>query len=512
MVDDVGGVPELRFAVGRRGRIAYQQWGDGEDVVGVPPLAQNIEAAWDWPDIVAMFDRFGAMSRYLHYDKRGTGASDRLRGVPGLEERVDDMRTVMDHAGIERAHLLGNSDGGATALVFAATHPDRVTSLVLFGSGASTFPPEPSAARSARFALTARAFATSWGTVASPFVDRFAPSLARNGEFRRWHRRYERACCDSETLRDLLQMSWDTDVRGVLGDVRVPVLLLHRVDDRIVDVARSHEAAALLPDARVVELDGNDHLGYAGDRDAWLDEMERWLTGAVADRAADVVSSHPRARVVTLGRFAVEVDGQQVPTSAWGSRHARTIVKRLAVARGWPVTRDELFELLWPGEVDRAKVGARLSVQLTTVRRILRGGVDADRATVRLDLDEVELDLDEFGRAPDDGAVVAMHTGQFLPSDHDHAWTAATRAEVATRFAAAATRAAMAALEAGAPARAARVARRLLDDDPLNLRGHELLVAALLDQDQHTAAVAAHAAWSAAGDEVGVQVPPLDPV
>lgn len=503
-------VPPIRFAQARNGRLAYQQWGDGTDVVGVPPLAQNIELAWGWPDIAAMFERFGRIGRYLHYDKRGTGASDRLRGVPGLDERVEDMRAVMDEAGIQRAHLLGNSDGGPTALLFAATYPDRVYSCVLFGSGTSTFPTEPSAVERVGWRVASTAFAKAWGTRASPFVDGFAPSLAADQDFRTWHQRYERACCDSETLLDLLHMSWETDVRGVCRDVSVPVLLLHRRGDRIVDVARSREAAALLPDATLVELDGQDHLGYAGDRDAWLDELERWVTGLVSDRPAPSTRA-PRVRIVTLGRFAVEVDGQEVPTSEWGSRHARTIVKRLAVARGWPVTRDELIELLWPGETDRTKLGARLSVQLSTVRRVLLGGVVADRAHVRLDLNEVSLDLVDFDRAEDSGAVVAACTGAFLPADDALTWSAATRAEVAARFAGAAARAGAAALAAGRPGHAAELARRLLEAESLDLRGHELLVTALLDTDQHEEAATAHAAWAAAGEELGVRVAPLDP-
>lgn len=502
-------VPRIEFASARGGRIAWQRWGEGADIVGVPPLAQDIEAAWGWPDIVAMFERFGRIGRYLHYDKRGTGASDRLRGVPGLDERVDDMRAVMDDAGIERAHLLGNSDGGATALLFAATYPDRVHSCILFGSGTSTFAPDPSLAERAKWAVGFKAFAAAWGTRLSPFVDGFAPSLAGDQRFRRWHQRYERSCCDSETLLDLLQMSATTDVRGVATDVDVPVLLLHRTGDRIVDVTRSREAAALLPDATLVELPGEDHLGYAGDRDAWLDEMERWVRGRV--EAVAVVERPTDVRIVTLGRFAVEVGGTEVPTSAWGSRHARTIVKRLAVARGWPVTRDELFELLWPGETDRGRVGARLSVQLSTVRRILGGGVIADREAVRLDLDAVELDLVDFDAAEDDAAVVAVWTGAFLPGDTALPWTAATRAEVAARASAAGARTAQEHLRCERPGFAAEVARRLVEANALDLRGHELLVTALLDTDRHGEAAAAHADWVAAADELGVRVAPLDP-
>ena len=502
-------VPELRFATTRRGRIAYQQWGDGVDVVAVPPLAQNVELVWQWPAARAMLERFGQMSRFLHYDKPGTGASDRIRSVPTLDERVEDMQAVMDHAGVERAWLQGNSDGGPTALLFAATWPERVHGVILLGSGATTVTPGLTDAELRETLERQRVAAARWGTPDSPVVDRFAPSLAGDPAYRAWHQRYERACCDSATLYDLLTMSLTTDVSEVLPRVHCPVVLLHRTGDRAVEVARAHEAAALLPDARVVEFPGEDHFGYAGDADAWLDEQERVLTGAV--RVSTPAPPRPATRVVTLGRFAVEHDGRPVPLSEWGSRHARTIVKRLAVARGWPVRREELFELLWPGEHDRARLGARLSVQLSTVRRVLRGGLVADRDTVRLDLEEVALDLVDLDAAEDDTAVLAVVGGPFLPADADLAWTGPTRAEVQARAAVAAARVARRDLDAGLPDQAAATARRLVDADQHDLRGHELLVAALLAAEQHEQAVRAHAAWVEAADALGVQVPPLEP-
>jgi DNA-binding SARP family transcriptional activator len=241
-----------------------------------------------------------------------------------------------------------------------------------------------------------------------------------------------------------------------------------------------------------------------------MDELERWVRGSVDTTRARAARPR-RVRIVTLGRFAVEVAGVEVPVADWGSRHARTIVKRLAVARGWPVTRDELFELLWPGETERRKVGARLSVQLSTVRRVLGGGVIADREAVRLDLDEIDLDLAALDAATDDAAVVAVWSGDFLPGDTDLAWTAATRAEVATRAAAAGARVAQAHLDVGRPGAAAEVARRLVDANELDLRAHELLVSALLDTDHHDEATVAHAAWTAVAIELGMTVPRLDP-
>lgn len=500
----------MEFAAARTGRLAYQVFGEGADIVSVPPLAQNIEMAWGHPAVVAMLERFGRIGRFLHYDKRGTGASGRISQPPGRDERVDDMRAVMDAAGVEQAHLFGSSDGAATALLFAATYPERVRSVITFGGGAATVPPwVTTSERYDDVVARQRELVQLWGTPASPWVDGFAPSLAHDQAFRDWHVAYQRACCDSETLLDLILMSIDTDISEALPEVRCPVLLLHRSDDRIVEVARSHEAAALLPDAHVVEFPGEDHFGFAGDMDPWLDEFEVWVRGSV--QPVEAATRPTSVRVVTMGRFAVEVDGEEVPTGDWGSRHARTIVKRLAVARGWPVSRDELFELLWPGETDRRRVGSRLSVQLSTVRRVLRGGVVADRESVRLDLDEVELDLALLDAATDDATVVAAWTGEFLPGDVDLPWTAATRAEVATRAAAAGVRLAERHLAGGLTGRAAEVARRLIEANPLDLRAHGLLVGALLDTDQHEEAATAHAAWVTAGDELGVRVAPLDP-
>ena len=126
-----------------------------------------------------------------------------------------------------------------------------------------------------------------------------------------------------------------------------------------------------------------------------------------------------------MGRFDVVVDGTSVPTSAWGSKRARTLLKRLVVARGWPVTRDELIEVLWPDGGDIDRLGARLSVQLSAVRRILRGGVIADRSSIRLDLDHVDVDIERWFAQTDDAAIVAGYDGEFLPDDRYEDWSGA---------------------------------------------------------------------------------------
>ena len=232
-----GSVPQIHFAPARGSRLAYQVWGSGPAMVAIPPLAQNIEAAWEWPDVRAMLERFGSFSRYLVFDKRGTGASDRQSQMPGVDERVEDIRAVMDHAGIQSAHLFVQSDGGPMAILFAATYPHRVDSLILMGSAATLRPPWPEAERIERRDRQV----AEWGTPDSRMVDFFAPSLAANQQFRDWHQRYERLCASADSLRDLLDLVAEIDATEVLPDIDVPTLLIHRTGDRAVSLTDSRD-------------------------------------------------------------------------------------------------------------------------------------------------------------------------------------------------------------------------------------------------------------------------------
>ncbi len=176
-----------------------------------------------------------------------------------------------------------------------------------------------------------------------------------------------------------------------------------------------------------------------------------------------------------MGRFDVVVDGAAVPTSEWGSKRARTLLKRLVVARGWPVTRDELIELLWPEGGGTDRLGARLSVQLSAVRRILRGGVVADRSSIRLDLDHVDVDIERWFAQTDDDAIVAGYDGEFLPDDRYDDWSAPLRDEVRARFGVAVRRLA----EVSNARDAIELWRRLLTQAPYDEDAHRALVATL---------------------------------
>lgn len=464
----------MRYARVGGASLAYQTWGDGPaTIVAIPPMAQNIELTWERPEFQRMLTRLGSFARVLHFDKRGTGASDRSAHIPTLDERVEDVIAVMDAAGIDRAHLLGVSEGGPVALLFAATYPARVDGVVLVGSGARI------AAAAADFR---EAFIDRWGTDKSITLDIFAPSVASDASYRAWEPRYERQSATPAALRELIEMIDAIDVRPLLSSISAPVLLLHRRGDRVVPVELARETAAGIPGARLVELDGDDHFAQVGDVDAWLDHVEGFTTGSVARREPSVPAGAVRAEIRTMGGFSVRVDGQDVPVTAWGSRRARQLCKRLAVAGGQPVPRDELVEMLWPDEPEPVKLNARLSVLLSNIRRVLGGGLVADRHAVRIDRTAVQLDLlavsDALARG-DDASAVAAYQGQLLPEDAYEDWATAAREHVLFAVVGARRRLAARAASASQNDEVALHAAAILDLDPYDERAHELLVRAL---------------------------------
>jgi pimeloyl-ACP methyl ester carboxylesterase/DNA-binding SARP family transcriptional activator len=482
----------IRFARVDGIAIAYQQWGTGTvDVVAVPPLAQNIELAWELPQYRAFFDRMGSFARMLHFDKRGTGASDRSAALPTIDQRVEDVVAVMDAAEVPRAHLLGLSEGGPVAIALAATYPERVETLTLFGSGARIIGDETDEEREARRSLT-RYWHARWGTEETVTLVRFAPSALDDPNYLAWEPRYERQSATPAALRELLDVVEVTDVRPLLGSISVPTLLLHRRGDEVVPVEFARETAALLPQARLVELDGNDHFPHVGDVDAWADQYERFVAGTVVTRRPE-----RRGRdvsIATMGGFRVTIDGAPVAASAWGSRQARVVCMRLAVAVDRPVPRDELTDLLWPDEFDPAKRSARLSVVLSNVRRVLGGGLIADRDAVRLDLDAVDLDLTAVHAAMtsgDDDALAAAHRAPVLPELAYDDWANAARERIASSVVSARHRLALQAEAAEEWDGVVEHARAILELDGFDERAHELLVLALVASGRRGEAVAA---------------------
>jgi pimeloyl-ACP methyl ester carboxylesterase/DNA-binding SARP family transcriptional activator len=501
-------VEQIRYARNDGVSLAYQAWGNGPlTILGIPPMAQNIELTWERPEFRHIYERLGSFAHVVHFDKRGTGVSDRTSGVPTLDQRVDDTRSVMDAAGIEQAVLMGLSEGGPMAMLLAVTYPERVQALVLVTTAASFVPTDESEpGRAARIAW-GRRWVENWGTDKSTTLEVFAPSAANDAGYREWQSRYERHSATPAAISELLGMIYDIDVRPILGQIAIPTLIIHRRDDPVIRAEQARELATMIPGAQFVEVPGRDHFPNVGDTDVWLDAIEHFVTGTIAERPAATVAAVGVPEIRTMGGFGVWVGDDEVPLSAWGSRRARQLCKRLAVALGQPVTRDELGEVLWPGD-DIERLPARLSVQLSAVRRILGGGIVADRAAVRLDLRAVRLDLDTLHRAlaaGDDQHAVDAYRGELLPEDAYEEWTSGPRTRLRDLMIGAHRRLAITASGAGGQDAAAEHLARLLDLDPYDEWAHEQRTCALVAARRHGEAQRAEERYRAAMAELGVR-------
>ena len=276
--------PPTRYARSGDVSIAYQVVGDGPiDLVLVLGFATHLELQWEAPPFARFFERIGSFSRLIIFDKRGTGLSDPVSVAPTLEQRVDDVRAVMDAAGSERAALFGISEGGPMSALFAATHPQRATALVLYGAmGRTTEAPDyPWASPADALRESAAEFiAPFWGQQAEGMVELFAPSFADDPQVVEFTARMERAAASPAMVQQIFEMFLDVDVRAILPTIQIPTLVLHRRGDRVVNRRAGEELAAQIPGAQYVELQGIDHLPWAGDSEAVLGEIEEFLTGA----------------------------------------------------------------------------------------------------------------------------------------------------------------------------------------------------------------------------------------
>jgi pimeloyl-ACP methyl ester carboxylesterase len=272
-----------RYANSDEASIAYQVVGDGPiDLVLVLGFATHLELQWELPAFARFFERISSFSRLIIFDKRGTGLSDPVTGVPTLEQRIDDVRAVMDAAGSERAALFGVSEGGPMSVLFAATHPARVSNLVLHGAmGRTTEAPDyPWASPADALRESAAEFIIPyWGQRAEGTVELFAPSFVDDPQVVEFTARMERSAASPAMVRQIFEMFLDVDVRAILPSIQVPTLVLHRRGDRVVDRRAGQALAAQIPRARYVELAGIDHLPWAGDAEAVLGEIEEFLTG-----------------------------------------------------------------------------------------------------------------------------------------------------------------------------------------------------------------------------------------
>ncbi len=280
MTLSVAVAPTTRYAHSGDVSVAYQVVGEGPvDIVFAPGFISHVELVWEEPLLAPHYERLASFGRLILFDKRGTGLSDPVPGGATLEERTDDLLAVMDAAESERAAILGISEGGSMAALFAATHPERTSSLVLYGAW-----PRLLRAHDFPFGIDSLeleklvALTNHWGEGVA--LSSFAPSLGSDPRAREAWARFQRAAASPGMVRSLFQLYPEIDIRDILPAIRAETLVLHRTDDRIVPVGCGRYLAEHIPGARYVELEGDDHLWVAGNADALLDEVEEFVTGA----------------------------------------------------------------------------------------------------------------------------------------------------------------------------------------------------------------------------------------
>lgn len=317
---------DTRYAKSGDLRIAYQVVGHGSvDLVFVPGFISNLDHYWDEPNMAHFLSRLSSFSRLILFDKRGTGLSDRVGNLPTLEERMDDVRAVMDAVDSRKAALFGISEGGAMSMLFAATYPERTQALVLYGTYADfhtwVLPPQ-------RFETFLEKIDRSWGQ--GETLNAFAPTKINDERFRQWWARFERLGASPSAVIALMRMNSEIDVRHILPAIRVPTLVLHRAGDTRVDVEGGRYLAAHIPGAKYVELPGIDHLLWAHDASPVAAEIEEFLTGTHGGNEPD--------RVLATVLFTDIVDS---------TRHAEEMGDR-----AWRALLDR-HDRIVRGEIDR---------------------------------------------------------------------------------------------------------------------------------------------------------------
>jgi pimeloyl-ACP methyl ester carboxylesterase len=273
-------VPQTRYAKSGGVNIAYQVVGEGPDLVRVAGFVSNVEMYWEEPTLARFNERLASFSRLILFDKRGTGLSDRVPNdqLPTLEQRMDDVRAVMDAVGSERAALFGHSEGGPMSIMFAATYPERITALITYGVFAkrmrtADYPWAPTFEDRMR---TAEETEKGWGEVDIAY---YAPSRVNDERFRDWFNTFMRRSASPGAAAALIRMNTTIDVRAVLPLVRVPTLVIQAVGDRDVRVEEGRYIAERIPGARYFELPSGDHALGVSHQDEIIAEIQAFLTG-----------------------------------------------------------------------------------------------------------------------------------------------------------------------------------------------------------------------------------------
>ena len=310
--------PPTRYAQSGDISIAYQVIGDGPlDLIVTPGHVSHLDHAWEAPSFARCLRRLASFSRLILFDKRGTGLSDREAGIPSLEQRMDDIRAVLDSAGSQRAAILGVSEGGPMSALFAASYPERTEALILYGTRARTAwaPDYPWGTRIENIDASEREMRKTWGSpesVHEMLEGWLAPSMANDKRFCEWAGAQMRLGASPGAAVALRRMNRAIDVRDILPSIHVPTLVMRRAEDQGSSIGSSRHLAEHIPDAKYVELQGNAHMYFVGDADAFVDEIQEFLTGKRSAPESDrILATVVLTDICDSTRRAAEIGDQR---------------------------------------------------------------------------------------------------------------------------------------------------------------------------------------------------------
>ncbi len=307
--------PPTQYTKSGRINIAYQVFGSGPiDLVYIPGWVSNIDWMWACPELVSFLKELGKMARVILFDKRGTGLSDRVVELSTIEERMDDIRAVMDAVGSEKAVLFGHSEGGSVSALFAATYPNRTISLVSFGIFAKRrySPDYPWAPTDAERQVVYDMIENSWGG-GDMYLESLAPSKAQDSVFMDWLASYFRSGASPSAAMVLTKMNTEVDIIDILSSIKVPALILQRTNDIDVKIEEGKFIAQRIPGARFVELEGSDHLFWVGNSDRVLAEIRSFITNV-----KPVKTYEERLYTIVAARFTSLGESQSQPQELLG--------------------------------------------------------------------------------------------------------------------------------------------------------------------------------------------------
>ncbi len=382
--------PETRYARSGDVGIAYQVIGEGEmDLVIAFPFVSHLDLLWENPALAHFIRRLGSFARVILFDRRGVGLSDPVEGAATLEERMDDVRAVMDAADSERAALFGMSEGATMCMLFAATYPDRCSALVLWGAmarsiAAPDYPwaPEREAVQEAQDEL----IAPLWGQGAT--IEIFSPSMAGDPRAREFQARFERQAASPMRVRQLLETFLDTDVREALPLIQTPTVVLHRLHDHAVNYRAARWLAEQIEGSRYVELEGEDHFPWVGDSNAALEAIEEFLTGVRPGPAPErVLATVLFTDIVDSTRLAGELGDRR-----WRDllgEHQRLVREHLGRFEGREIkTTGDGFLAIFDGPTRAVECARAISADMPSLGIEVRAGLHTG---------EVELIGDDIG-------------------------------------------------------------------------------------------------------------------